>query len=489
MNNLTAYPTWWDEHVSVFSASGQIATQGTKYEGRVSQADSGTSRISALGDKETFRAADVLGLKKLANIPAATLFWDRGNGLAFGFLLSAWISVFGFSDTALRALPCLLGIFAIPAVFAVGTRATKLPLVGLLAALFVACNALLVQFSREVRPYSLAVLLCLLATYTLIGFFEETVSRPVLRGLFYAVLVVALGFTHYLAVPILVGSHFFGALIVRSRWKALGVWAGAVSALAIAMAVWLAWGGGLGLQAMREHDQTWLQRAMAGGCWWLSPFDWRTGVRLLIERTVQFNMPHYVFWPPQGWANCGLLGIFLLAALLGLLAVLRSSARQTLACVAVFSAASAGGVLSLFLSWKSGHTVPFIDRYFTFYIPFQSLLLSVAISGVARLRSRWVRISAAAILISGAACMIFVNVSGALSPKQKESFSFDRVVEGVGPKLPPGTHARCDSLDSALILALKTAEKYPDLRIVIDPKAESKASMQTLNSNNIPRHE
>ena len=490
MNNLTAYPTWWDEHVSVFSASGQIATQGEKFDGRVSRIDGGSVKVSALGDKGFFQAGDVLALKKIGNIPAATLFWDRGNGLAFDLLLSAWVAVFGFSDVALRALPCLLGVLAIPAVFAVGVRATKLPWVGLLASLFVACNAVLVQFSQEVRPYSLAVLLCLLATYTLLGFFEDNLRRPVLWALLYAALLVALGFTHYLAVPVLVGAHFLGGLVVRSRWKVLGAWAGGVLALALTMAVWMAWGGGLGLQAMREHDQVWLQRATSGMFWWLTVFDWRTGVRLLIERTIQFNMPHYIFWPPQGWINCLALGVFLMAALMGLLAMLRSSGAALLAGAAIFAAASAGGALSLYLSWKSGHTVPFIDRYFTFYIPFQSLLLSVAICGVARIRSRRLLLPVAAVLISGSACMIFVNVSGALSPKEKESFSFDKVVQSIGSKLPPGTQARCDSPDSALILALKTAKKYPDLRIVIDPKAESKASIQTVNSsNNIPSHE
>ena len=132
MNNLTAYPTWWDEHVSVFSASGQIATQGEKFDGRVSRIDGGSVKVSALGDKGFFQAGDVLALKKIGNMPAATLFWDRGNGLAFDLLLSAWVAVFGFSDVALRALPCLLGVLAIPAVFAVGVRATKLPWVGLL---------------------------------------------------------------------------------------------------------------------------------------------------------------------------------------------------------------------------------------------------------------------------------------------------------------------------------------------------------------------
>ena len=114
----------------------------------------------------------------------------------------------------------------------------------------------------------------------------------------------------------------------------------------------------------------------------------------------------------------------------------------------------------------------------------------MAISGSLELGARWVRPSAAAILVCGSACMVIVNASDALNPKQKEPFSFDRLVQSIGPGPAPGVRAVCDSLDSALILALKASHKYPDLLIVVDPKTESKASIETRNSNNnIPNHE
>jgi len=480
-SNLATYPTWWDEYASVFSASGQIASQGTKYGGRVSQAESGDVKILAFGKGGSFQAAEVLARNRIVNVPAASLFWDRGNGLAFSLLLHAWVLIFGFSDAALRALPCVLGALAIPAVFAVGTRATKLPGVGLIAALLVACNALLVQFSQEVRPYSLAVLLGLLATWVFLGFFQDNLRRPALWGILYAALLIALGLTHYLAIPTLVGAHFIGALIALPRLRTLGLWTGGVAALSMALAVWMVWGGYLGLQTMGEHDQVWMQRATSGMFWWLTPFDWRTGIRLCIERTVQFNLPLFVFWPPQGLVSCGLLGVFLLAVLAGLLAMCRASGRVILAGTAIFCALSAGGLFSVYLSWKSGHTLPFIDRYFTFYIPFQSLLISLAVSGVTMLRARWAKILVSLILLSGSADLIFANVSEARNAKEKEKFSFDVVVAGLGSKLPPEARARCDSLDSALVLALKAAGKFPDLRLVIDPKAGSKALIEMNN--------
>lgn len=488
--HLTTYPTWWDEHVSVFGASGQIATKGTKYNGRVGYFDDKVEKKSAIGCGNEFKAADVGALKTVGNIPAAVLFWDCGNSLAFACLLSGWISVFGFSDTALRLLPCVLSVLTIPAVFAIGWRATGLPGVGLLAGIFVATNALLVQFAREVRSYSLAVLLCLLATYVFIGFFRDSSSRPIFRGIIYATLLAAIGLTHYLAVPVLIVSHFIGALIAKPRLKPLGVWACGVGALALVLGYWMIWGGFLGIQAMHEHDQVWLSRAVAGGSLWLTPFDWRTGVRLLIERTIQFNIPLFAFWPPQEWCNFLTLGSFLLAAFVGLIARLKASERPLMACMAIITAFSAGGFLSVYLSWKSGHTLPFLDRYFTFYIPFQCLLLGLAISGIPRLNYNWVRIPVAATLIAGSAFMVSSNVNAALKPKQKETFSFDHIANQIHSTEVPGILVRCDSLDSALILALKTSGTHPDLRIVIDPKAKSKAGIEAItHSTKTQSHE
>jgi len=478
--HLTTYPTWWDEHVSVFGASGQIATKGVKYNGRVGYFDDKVEKKSVIVCGNEFKSVDVLRLKTAGNIPAAVLFWDCGNSLAFAYLLSGWISVFGFSDMALRLLPCALSVLAIPAVFAIGLRATGLPVVGLLAGIFVATNALLVQFAREVRAYSLAVLLCLLATFIFIGFFRGSLRRPIFSGILYAAILAMLGLTHYLAVPILILSNFMGALFASQRLKSLGVWAGGCVAFALVISFWMLWGGWLGIQAMNDHNQVWLSRALAGGCWWLTPFDWKTGVRFLIERTIQFNMPLFCFLPPQEWCNFLLLGSFLLAAFMGIIARVKASGGSLVAFIMVITASSAGGILSLYLSWKSGHTLPFLDRYFTFYIPFQCLLLGVAFSGIPRLNSVWIRIPVGAILVAGSVCMVSANVNAALKPKQKETFSFDHVANQIPSTQTSGILVRCDSLDSGLILALKTSERIPNLRIVIDPEAKSKANIEVI---------
>jgi len=367
----------------------------------------------------------------------------------------------------------------IPTTYAVGARATGFPWAGVAAALFVACNALLIEFSQEVRSYSLVALLSLLATYVFLGLIREFPGRGwVGRAGLYAMLLVALAFTHYLALPTVAGAHFFGALLSRARLRGLAAWGVAVFTVAAALALWMAWGGWLGIQAMHEHDQLWLRRAASGVYWWLTPFDWRTGVRLLIERTVQYNAPLFTFWPPQGLVHALLLAVFMLCALIGLLKLSTSSKGFALPGVAIFACVSAGGVLYLYLAWKSGHTLPFIDRYFTYLIPYQSLLLGAAISGAVQCGKRWVALALSAILILGSGYILNANVHKGINAKEKGTFSYDRVVAEIGRQSRQDSLVCCDSIDAALIVALKAGQAHPETTVIIDRGLKTKAVVE-----------
>jgi len=483
IQNLTTYPTWWDEHASVFSATGMLANQGDKFEGRVSTCEEIPSTSLFLPESQPTKAGSLIEKIRLSNVPAATLYWDRGNGLTFSYVLHFWVLLFGFADVALRSLPCLLGILMIPTTYAVGARATGLPWAGVVAALFVACNALLIEFSREVRSYSLVALLSLLATYVFLGLIREFPGRGwASRAALYVMLLVALAFTHYLALPTVVVAHFFGALLSRARLRGLAAWGVAVIFMAASLALWMAWGGWLGLQAMHEHDQLWLRRAVSGMYWWLTPFDWRTGVRLLIERTVQYNVPLFTFWPPQGLIHALLLMVFLLCASLGLLKLLAFSKGSALPGIAIIGCVSAGGALYLYLAWKSGHTLPFIDRYFTYLIPYQSLLLAAGISGAVQLRKRWWAKTLSVILILGSGYILNANVHKGVNAKEKGTFSYDGIAAEIKRrKTPEKSIVRCNSIDAALIVALKTGRTYPEVKLIFDRNSKILATIERLN--------
>jgi mannosyltransferase len=110
-----------------------------------------------------------------------------------------WARVFGFSEPALRALPALSGVAAVPLMYASATRLVTRR-AGLVAAALTACNPFLVWYSQEFRPYeplvalSAAGLLC----------FACARERPTARA------VAAWGVVSALAI----GVHYYALLVV-----------------------------------------------------------------------------------------------------------------------------------------------------------------------------------------------------------------------------------------------------------------------------------
>jgi len=84
-------------------------------------------------------------------------------------LLLGWTSVFGTGEVALRTLSVVLGVLTVPLLFLIGrmlagTRA------GLVAAVLLATSPLHVQYSTEVRMYSLLMLVAALAIWGAVRF-------------------------------------------------------------------------------------------------------------------------------------------------------------------------------------------------------------------------------------------------------------------------------------------------------------------------------
>lgn len=468
MTGLTQHPTWWDEHASLFSATGQIARQGDAFDGRVSSAASNEPKVSPAQMGNSIRVGCVLDLHRVANVPAATLFWDRGNGLAFNFLLHFWVRIFGAEDAALRSLPWLLGTLAIPAVFILALQAGGGLTAAAVSSGLVAANALLVEFAREVRPYSMAVLLGLTASSLFLGLARPDAPRWLAAG--YVASVATLAFTHYLAVPVILGAHAVASVFSPARRRLLIVVGLAVAVIALALTAWMAWGGRLGMAAMAEHDRIWLARAREGILWWLQPFHWPDALRLAVERPMQMNWPGLQFWPLEHpWAGAAVI-VWLMVAVFGFWQWWCGKGSKRAQAALLILAISAGSLFSLALSWKSGHTLPFLNRYFTFYVPFQILAVGLAVAGCVDAARRWTAsVPALVILAAGIFLMLGANLQAALQPKPKASFSFDAAVE----KASPGARVACDGLDSALVFALKAGPKHRETQLILDPSAPS----------------
>jgi mannosyltransferase len=107
------------------------------------------------------------------------------------FILHYWMALFGNSEWAVRLPAALFGLGAVPLIYLLGRRLYDRP-TGLVAALLLALSVVNVQYSQEVRGYSLAVVLTLLSFYFLLRLGE---GRPSLK-VGYVVSTLGLLYTH-----------------------------------------------------------------------------------------------------------------------------------------------------------------------------------------------------------------------------------------------------------------------------------------------------
>ena len=131
----------------------------------------------------------------------------------------AWAQVFGVGVVGLRTLSALLGTLVVPVAFAAGRRLGGVR-AGLVAALLVAVNPLMVWYSQEARSYALLSLLCALSFWAFVCALERP-SVAVLAG--WALASAAALATHYFAV-FLVGVEAVWLLCVFWRRRDARRW-------------------------------------------------------------------------------------------------------------------------------------------------------------------------------------------------------------------------------------------------------------------------
>jgi uncharacterized membrane protein len=130
----------------------------------------------------------------LADIPAS-----ESTPPLYYLLAKGWASVFGHSEAGLRSFSALVGVGAVPVVFLAARRLAGRR-VGLVAAVLVAVNPLLIWYSQEARAYCLMVFeagVCL-------WFFARARERPTVgRLLAWSVAGSVSLCTHYFALFVL----------------------------------------------------------------------------------------------------------------------------------------------------------------------------------------------------------------------------------------------------------------------------------------------
>ncbi len=158
----------------------------------------------------------------------------------FYFLMRMWLAVWGDSEAAALALPVLLGVALVPAMYLVGSRMFSRR-TGLIAAALAAASPTLSLHSALVRPYSLLPLLCLLSIYFLWRGLEGGVQRA---WALHAAFTLGLLLTHNWGWLVYAGQAVMAAVLIalpggRPRMALVRPWVLAQLGVLAAYAPWI----------------------------------------------------------------------------------------------------------------------------------------------------------------------------------------------------------------------------------------------------------
>ena len=154
------------------------------------------------------------------------------------FLLHYWMMVFGTSASAVRLLPALFGVLAIPMIYVVGRQLFNKE-AGLVGALILALSSFNIRYSQVTTVYSLMVFLALLSMY----FFWRFLQRSTLAlSAGYVLSTVLLLYSHYYGVFVVIAQNIYiVTLLVLSRQRTykLRHWIGLQAIVLALFAPWM----------------------------------------------------------------------------------------------------------------------------------------------------------------------------------------------------------------------------------------------------------
>lgn len=148
-----------------------------------------------------------------------------------------WAQVFGSSVAAMRSLPALISLLALPCIYWLCLELGESPLVAWIAVALVAISPFHVLYAQEARPYSLWTVTILLSSTTLLRAMrlKTTVSWAL-----YAVTLVAGFYTFLFSWLVAVGHAIYIATIERFRFsKTLAAYLVTTTLSIIAFLPWL----------------------------------------------------------------------------------------------------------------------------------------------------------------------------------------------------------------------------------------------------------
>ncbi len=131
----------------------------------------------------------------------------------FYFILHFWMEIFGKSEFALRLLPAILSILAIPIVYILGKELFN-DKIALFSALIFAVSQANIRFAQTLRMYSLLLIFALLSIYFLHKYLENPSRKNVIL---YAATAALSVYAHYFAGFLLIAQFAYAMLFYKKH--------------------------------------------------------------------------------------------------------------------------------------------------------------------------------------------------------------------------------------------------------------------------------
>lgn len=427
---LTEKNLWYDETLTLREAAGQTV-QLPYNPSSVTIEDFFLPLVPDIDcNNGQFTPADFWNRNRLGNVVRATIQLDRGNGLVNNLVLHGWLGLFGTGDFAIRFPSLIFGILTILFAFLFYAKAfpSAPPAGRTLASLFVSVHVMMICASAEVRPYSPAVFFSFLSTLMLIILWRGMSGRREACAftLGYAFATVCALLAHYLTIYIFVAHVVFALIYVRDRKIWLPMVGGWLFTAAI-IASWFSVGVLPYLNVMRVHDQLYLYRAQHNVYCTTATWDHLRDA-LMASWANLFNM-HATNWLSSS-NNLVLIlwfGVYTLLSL-HLYYMLALTDRPMLSFL--FLLIISAPACALALSIRSGHTLPFLNRYLTFSCPYVCVFLAACSSQImgitmSRIRGRPIYCIVAPVVVAGG---IFVFIQSAVLEGWRAAPCFSRLL-------------------------------------------------------------
>lgn len=323
------------------------------------------------------------------------------------FLLKCWTLVFGTGDLALRSLSVvfagaalLVGLWLIKRLWGARTALLVLP--------FVVIAPFFLRYGFEVRMYSLTALLCVSATYVLIGaFMARTSGRRWLLWTLYTLLVAAGMYTLYYTAIVWI-AHFIWCIYMarrrdaKVRWRAMPEqpW---VASYCAAIILFLPW---LPVFLSQLHN---VQNGF-----WISPVSYSRVVSLM-----SFILSYQADWQLGPWQSLVFMGA-VVAVFCFIIAAFRSSDTEHRRYLVLLTLCTVVPVAVLYLASLPPLKPVFVERYDMPATLLVYLLIGVAVATCLRNKLSAVRLLASLGLLA-------VLVQGVVTLYHVGNFTFDQL--------------------------------------------------------------